>query len=145
MSNAQWTFTPDVNAGGGPRVAVLDVEAPTVLTALEATRATWERFPLRVLDAPKGGGETHAGARVVGERAVCVKDRRPWPRCDDITSLLSAGRRHETVEEVARRRNEVPSPRAVGHPDVPAVEVGRVVVVLDGLGPRVDRDPGPTY
>lgn len=76
MNNVRWTFTPDVDGGGGLRVAVLDVAAPTVLAALEATRATWQRFPLRVLDAPKGGGKTWALARVVGERAVCVNDRK---------------------------------------------------------------------
>lgn len=76
MNAVRWTFTPDVDAGAGLRVAVLDVEAATVLAALEATRATWERFPLRVLDAPKGGGKTWALARVVGERAVCVNDRK---------------------------------------------------------------------
>lgn len=76
MNVVRWIFTPEVDAGGGLRVAVLDVEAPTVLAALEATRATWEAFPLRVLDAPKGGGKTFALARVVGERAVCVNDRK---------------------------------------------------------------------
>lgn len=75
MNNVRWTFTPEADASG-LRVAVLDVEAPTVLAALEATRATWERFPLRVLDAPKGGGKTYALARVVGQRAVCVNDRK---------------------------------------------------------------------
>lgn len=76
MNNLRWTLTPDVDGGGGLHLAVLDVTAPTVLAALEATRATWERFPLRVLDAPKGGGKTWALARVVGERAVCVNDRK---------------------------------------------------------------------
>jgi hypothetical protein len=76
VNAVRWTFTPDVDAGAGLRVAVLDVEAATVLAALEATRTTWERFPVRVLDAPKGGGKTWALARVVGECAVCVNDRK---------------------------------------------------------------------
>lgn len=57
-------------------VDVLLVQAPTVLAALESTRETWERYPLRVLDAPKGGGKTYALARVTGTRAVCVTDRK---------------------------------------------------------------------
>lgn len=39
MNAVRWTFTPDVDAGAGLRVAVLDVEAATVLAALDATRA----------------------------------------------------------------------------------------------------------
>ncbi|GDX83206.1 hypothetical protein LBMAG42_50170 [Deltaproteobacteria bacterium] len=54
---------------------VLRVSAPNVLAALEATREVWERYPVRVLDAPKGGGKTYALARVARARAVIVSDR----------------------------------------------------------------------
>ncbi|MDP2307583.1 MAG: hypothetical protein Q8P18_16290 [Pseudomonadota bacterium] len=48
-----------VYLGDGTLVDVLVVQAPTVLAGLEATRATWAEYALRILDAPKGGGKTY--------------------------------------------------------------------------------------
>ncbi len=74
-------FAPDgltrgVQLGAGVVVDRLVVSGPDVLTALETTRAIWERYPLRILDAPKGAGKTFALARVSeGRRLVCMTDR----------------------------------------------------------------------
>jgi hypothetical protein len=127
VKDVRWSFTSDVDAGGGLRLAVLDVAAPTVLAALEATRATWERFPLRVLDAPKGGGKTWALARVVGERAVCVNDRK----------ALAAQIAERFGAEM--RRDPGSTPCAVRHQ---AENAPRIAVTLHTTPRLVGRDVG---
>ncbi len=69
-------LTRGVQLGGGVVIDRLVVSAADVLSGLESTRGIWARYPLRILDAPKGSGKTFALARVTeGRRLVCMTDR----------------------------------------------------------------------
>lgn len=69
-------LTRGAQLGGGVVVDRLVVSAADVLSGLERTRAIWARYPLRILDAPKGSGKTFALARVTeARRLVCMTDR----------------------------------------------------------------------
>ncbi len=69
-------LTRGVHLGGGVVVDRLVVSATDVLSGLESTRAIWARYPVRILDAPKGAGKTFALARMTARRRlVCMTDR----------------------------------------------------------------------
>ena len=71
-----WALEEGVEVGPGLLVDELRIDAANVLDALKATQEVWERYPVRVLDAPKGGGKTYALARVARSRLVLINDRK---------------------------------------------------------------------
>ena len=65
-----WTLTRDVLLVDGIAVDRLLVSGSNVLAALESSRAIWETYRLRILDAPKGAGKTYALARLTRGRRL---------------------------------------------------------------------------